>query len=68
MKTNSDYTARFVMHTELYMILTGKNAQELSLDDMQRIGDYLNLQNQQETISANKACSLEQTGIFSGGK
>lgn len=51
METNSEYTERFIMHTELYMLLTGKDAQELSLEDMERIGSYLNTQNQHENIS-----------------
>ena len=43
MEPRMAYTERFMMHTELYMLLTGKNARELTNDDMERIGRYLEL-------------------------
>jgi len=60
MEKTQAYTERFIMHTELYMLLTGKDAQQLSLEDMERIGALINLQSQQSdhgvdgTVNTNK--------------
>lgn len=44
MQTQLDYVERFMMHTELYMVLTGKAAAELTGDDMMKIGDHIDMQ------------------------
>ena len=43
-----NYIERFMMHTELYMVLTGKQAQELTQEDMDRICRHINAIRQQE--------------------
>ena len=48
MQTQLDYVERFMMHTELYMVLTGKAAADLTGDDMMKIGDHIDIQQRLE--------------------
>jgi hypothetical protein len=50
MKNRLNYVDRFMMHTELYMLLSGKVASELTTQDMKKIGSHVDMQQEQENI------------------
>lgn len=41
MGTSMKYVDSSIMNTEIYMLLTGKNAEELTHYDMKKIQDYM---------------------------
>ena len=53
MSKRMDYVERFMMHTELYMLLTGKHAHDLTLTDIDRISGHIDLMQQQEAAPAS---------------
>ncbi len=44
MKASTVDIERFMMHTELYLLLTGKDARELTRNDMDKVSEHMELQ------------------------
>ena len=53
MTTKMNYLERFMLHTELYMVLTGKQAEDLTMHDIDKISDHLDLLRQQKDTSVS---------------
>lgn len=53
MSIQTEYVERFMMHTRLYMVSTGKRARELTLSDMDQISRDIEMQSDYETGDHN---------------
>ena len=59
MKEQFDYVDRFMMHAELYMLLSGKAAGDLTADDMDKIEQHINLLKLQDNCEKQPTTSMQ---------
>ena len=59
MKEKFDYVDRFMMHAELYMLLSGKVAGDLTTDDMDKIEQHINLPKLQDNREKQTTISMQ---------
>lgn len=54
METQINHIERFLKHTELYMQLTGKDAQKLSASDMDKVVSLIRMQQETEDNAGHR--------------
>lgn len=61
MAMQNNYIEQFLMHTQLYIVLSGKSAEELTVDDMDKISGHIDMQRAEEMKSqAQQAINVIQ--------